>query len=278
MSVAPYIRQTALIAVAIIAASFPSAAGEEAAKENPAKEEHQKLKPQATCPIMGGKIDKELYVDANGKRIYVCCKGCVDTVKNDPAAALKKLAELGEEAEDVPSEQKTCPVMGRAINRNLYVEHKGKKLYVCSEACLETVKKDPAQYAKKIAEQIEQDKAKEKAAQENSAAKTGEKETVWTCAMHPEVRQDKPGKCPICAMDLIPAKQDKTESKEPEKETIWTCAMHPQIRKNKPGKCPICGMDLIPAKQNDKAESKEPEKEADSKNMDDIQKDTERQK
>lgn len=30
--------------------------------------------------------------------------------------------------------------------------------------------------------------------------------TVWTCSMHPQIRMDKPGKCPICAMDLIPLK------------------------------------------------------------------------
>ena len=30
------------------------------------------------------------------------------------------------------------------------------------------------------------------------------KATIWTCSMHPQIRQDKPGKCPICAMDLIP--------------------------------------------------------------------------
>lgn len=28
--------------------------------------------------------------------------------------------------------------------------------------------------------------------------------TIWTCSMHPQIKQDKPGKCPICAMDLIP--------------------------------------------------------------------------
>lgn len=28
--------------------------------------------------------------------------------------------------------------------------------------------------------------------------------TVWTCAMHPQIKQDKPGKCPICGMDLTP--------------------------------------------------------------------------
>jgi len=29
---------------------------------------------------------------------------------------------------------------------------------------------------------------------------------VWTCSMHPQIRQDGPGKCPICGMDLIPLK------------------------------------------------------------------------
>jgi Cu(I)/Ag(I) efflux system membrane fusion protein len=29
--------------------------------------------------------------------------------------------------------------------------------------------------------------------------------TVWTCSMHPQIRQPNPGLCPICAMDLIPA-------------------------------------------------------------------------
>ncbi|WP_439184173.1 efflux RND transporter periplasmic adaptor subunit, partial [Carboxylicivirga taeanensis] len=31
-----------------------------------------------------------------------------------------------------------------------------------------------------------------------------EKETVWTCSMHPQIKQNEPGLCPICAMDLIP--------------------------------------------------------------------------
>jgi Cu(I)/Ag(I) efflux system membrane fusion protein len=33
------------------------------------------------------------------------------------------------------------------------------------------------------------------------------KETIWTCAMHPQIRMDHPGKCPICGMDLIPLEQ-----------------------------------------------------------------------
>src|SRR3989337_2015910 len=38
-----------------------------------------------------------------------------------------------------------------------------------------------------------------------SAEELKEKKILyWTCGMHPSVRMDKPGKCPICAMDLVP--------------------------------------------------------------------------
>ncbi len=35
----------------------------------------------------------------------------------------------------------------------------------------------------------------------------GEQVSIWTCSMHPQIQQPKPGKCPICAMDLIPLKK-----------------------------------------------------------------------
>jgi len=33
---------------------------------------------------------------------------------------------------------------------------------------------------------------------------TEEAATVWTCSMHPQIKQPEPGPCPICGMDLIP--------------------------------------------------------------------------
>jgi membrane fusion protein, copper/silver efflux system len=36
-------------------------------------------------------------------------------------------------------------------------------------------------------------------------------ETTWTCSMHPQIRQNEPGDCPICGMDLIPL-EDETDS------------------------------------------------------------------
>lgn len=32
-------------------------------------------------------------------------------------------------------------------------------------------------------------------------------DTVWTCSMHPQIRQPEPGDCPLCGMDLIPVKE-----------------------------------------------------------------------
>ena len=38
--------------------------------------------------------------------------------------------------------------------------------------------------------------------------------SIWTCAMHPQIRQNEPGKCPICTMDLTPL-EEKTEAADP---------------------------------------------------------------
>lgn len=37
-------------------------------------------------------------------------------------------------------------------------------------------------------------------------------ETVWTCSMHPQIRAQEPGKCPICGMDLIPLESNISEA------------------------------------------------------------------
>jgi len=35
---------------------------------------------------------------------------------------------------------------------------------------------------------------------------------IWTCSMHPQIRMEEPGKCPICGMDLIPLVQSNGSS------------------------------------------------------------------
>jgi Cu(I)/Ag(I) efflux system membrane fusion protein len=39
------------------------------------------------------------------------------------------------------------------------------------------------------------------------------KKQIWTCAMHPQIRMDEPGNCPICGMELIPLAEYNSEAK-----------------------------------------------------------------
>src|SRR2546428_4344391 len=64
---------------------------------------------------------------------------------------------------------------------------------------------------------------------------------TYTCPMHPEVRQPRPGSCPKCGMALEPV-----AAEAPMTRTEYVCPMHPQIVRNAPGSCPICGMALEP--------------------------------
>ncbi|MBN2037241.1 MAG: hypothetical protein JW768_10910 [Chitinispirillaceae bacterium] len=59
------------------------------------------LSPQTTCPVMGGKIDTNLYVNYKDKRIYVCCAGCTSAVAKDPEKHIRKLEKMGEKPEVV---------------------------------------------------------------------------------------------------------------------------------------------------------------------------------
>ncbi len=56
-----------------------------------------------------------------------------------------------------------------------------------------------------------------------------EEKTIWTCSMHPQIKMDKPGKCPICGMDLIPLdklkKSGKKEKSDPNEISMTEEAM-----------------------------------------------------
>jgi len=69
-------------------------------------------------------------------------------------------------------------------------EHAGHPYYFCSQRCLGKFTAEPERYlAPKPAE---------------TAAKEMPKGTIFTCPMHPEVRRQGPGSCPICGMALEP--------------------------------------------------------------------------
>ncbi|MGM0613062.1 MAG: efflux RND transporter periplasmic adaptor subunit [Bacteroidota bacterium] len=81
-------------------------------------------------------------------------------------------------------------------------------------------------------------------AEEHAHEEQSEGETTWTCSMHPQVRQDEPGDCPICGMELIPADElDEDEaSQSPDEFRMTETAMKlaniqtSTVKKEKPEK------------------------------------------
>lgn len=62
----------------------------------------QKSAAQTTCPVMGGKINKDVYVDYEGKRVYFCCPGCETKFMEDPEMYIKQMEAEGVVLEKTP--------------------------------------------------------------------------------------------------------------------------------------------------------------------------------
>ncbi len=48
---------------------------------------------------------------------------------------------------------------------------------------------------------------------------------IYTCSMHPQIRQPEPGKCPICGMDLIPLEDFEGDELDPDAIVMTPTAM-----------------------------------------------------
>jgi len=115
---------------------------------------------QKVCPVLGGAINPKLYYQYKGQKIYVCCPGCIATIKKNPELYLKKIQkEQKEIAAAKKIVQKNCPVMGGVIIPKLYYQY-NKKIYVCCPGCIATIKKNPELYLKKVQKEIAASKKK----------------------------------------------------------------------------------------------------------------------
>lgn len=87
--------QWIVIVAATVAAScaFPVLADDVAPAAVPAAT--NAVKHQTLCPVTGEEINKALFVDYEGKRIYVCCGSCLGPIKKDPAKYVTKLESEG---------------------------------------------------------------------------------------------------------------------------------------------------------------------------------------
>lgn len=60
-------------------------------------------RPQTTCPIAHGEINRDDYVDYRGLRIYFCCPGCDEAFLKDPEKYLGTMRAEGIEPERAPA-------------------------------------------------------------------------------------------------------------------------------------------------------------------------------
>ncbi len=56
---------------------------------------------QTLCPVMGNEINKDVYVDHEGHRVYFCCEPCIEKFKADPDKYLKSMKSQGIKLEEV---------------------------------------------------------------------------------------------------------------------------------------------------------------------------------
>ncbi len=97
-------------------------------------------------------------------------------------------------------QQAIDPVCGMTVDPGTAkhkAEHKGHTYYFCSAGCRTKFVATPAKYLDKVEEPV--------------AAGT-----IYTCPMHPEIRQVGPGSCPICGMALEPVTVTAESGPNPE--------------------------------------------------------------
>lgn len=105
------------------------------------------------------------------------------------------------------------PVCGMAVTEQSEhkLTHEGRPYYFCSAKCQGKFAANPLQY---LVSTAPEDTASEPAG------------TIYTCPMHPEVRQDHPGICPKCGMTLEPIipldEEDNHELKDFQHRFWWT--------------------------------------------------------
>jgi Cu+-exporting ATPase len=93
------------------------------------------------------------------------------------------------------------PVCGMDVDtRTARFRHEldGATFHFCSERCLARFQTDPQRFLAPAAP---------------IDAPSG---TIWTCPMHPQIRRDGPGQCPICGMALEPLEPSLEEGPNPE--------------------------------------------------------------
>lgn len=111
-----------------------------------------------------------------------------------------QMSDGAEPGASIADEPYTDPVCGMQVapNREKEISYKDVVYHFCSVKCMAKFNATPAEYVSKV--------------KPPTASEPAQAGTVYTCPMHPEIRQTSPGNCPICGMALehvIPSLEDE---------------------------------------------------------------------
>ena len=134
---------------------------------------------KARDPVCGMSVDpataKHRYTH-EGRDYFFCCAKCREKFIADPTKYL------------APAKDPVCGMtVDRATAKHRH-KHEGHDYFFCSARCREKFVAEPAKYL----------------TPSNAPAEPMPEGTIYTCPMHPEIRQVGPGACPLCGMALEP--------------------------------------------------------------------------
>lgn len=109
----------------------------------------------------------------------------------------------GGDVAPLPDKPFTDPVCGMkvAADPQKKVDHEGTAYYFCSAGCMNKFRASPQAYAYP---------------DQPAPAQDAPEGTIYTCPMHPEIRQPAPGNCPLCGMTLEPVMPSLDDGENPE--------------------------------------------------------------
>ena len=157
----------------------------------------------ARDPVCGMTVDpatSKHRFELEGQTFHFCCAGCRSKFAAEPAKYLTAPAPAAKAAS--PAVTVLDPVCGMRVDpatSKHRFELQGQTFHFCSAGCRTKFAAEPARYLDK-----------KKPAPEAPA------DAIYTCPMHPEIRQVGPGSCPICGMALEPEVASLDDAPNPE--------------------------------------------------------------
>jgi len=117
--------------------------------QDKSQEKHACKENQTKC-FCGSKIDKNIYADHDGKRIYFCCAQCRDNFKKNPDKCIKEMHAKSKKCDKSLKAQTICPNCGMKIDKKFHADKGNHRIYACNQGCADIIQKDFDKYAQKL--------------------------------------------------------------------------------------------------------------------------------